>query len=446
MKRLAHRFLTSAPVACASLAVLVCLLAAMLPKPPKTPKFPKGMVQRIPGWSTGFEPDQGVGRVDLSANGRWAAIESNSTNLLLGPAVQHDIYLYDSRKDVTIPVALTVDGGAPALGARRPAISSSGKHVVYDSADSEIVEPDPGFSSEVFLFDVKKGSTERISVDSNGDAVSGHSTKADVNKNGKLVVFQSTSSKLVPGDTNNKFDIFLRNRKKGLTTRLSLASDGSQADEDCKDPSISANGRIVAFTTKAALVPEDTNGFEDVYAVDLKKGTIVRASVATDGTQGMPVMGSVLPPRSGPDISISANGRFLAFRTDAHNLESESNYTGADVLLRDLKKKTTVLVSIGPENEPIIFGGLLPAISPEGRFVAFRSQYNDPITQIFLRDMKKGTSVRMTLGPNGIDSDGSSSWPCLSGRAKYVAFPSEAKNLTVAVDTNNFTDCFLLRR
>ncbi len=422
------------------LAALACTLVGM------GPKFPKSEVQRIPGWSTGFEPDLGVGRVDLSANGRWAAIETNSTNLLSGQSVQHDIYFYDARKDITIPVALTAAGGAPALGAARPAISASGRHVVYDSADGEIVEPDPVFSSEVFLFDVKQGSTERISVTSDDEAVSGHSTKADVNRNGRLVVFQSSSSQLVPGDTNNKTDIFLRDRKKGTTVRLSLASDGSQADEDCEDPSISANGRIVAFTTAAALVPEDTNGYEDVYAVHLKQGTIVRASVATDGTQGMSVPGSVLPPRSGPDISISANGRYLAFRTDALNLESESGYTGADVLLRDLKQGTTVLVSKGPSDEPPIFGGLLPAISPDGRYVAFRSQFNSPTTQIFVRDVKKGITNRVNRGPEGADANGNSTSPCLSARGKWVAFASEATNLLTGDDTNNSTDCFLLRR
>jgi len=414
------------------------------------PKFPKQVLQRVPGWSTGTEPSHGAQHMALSAKGRWMVIESKSLNLLPeGGDFNNDIYLYDTAKDVTVQVSRTADGGDTTLGGTRAAISRSGRHVVYDSPDPEIVPPDTNVASDVFLVDVKKGLTERMSVTSEGLGVAGQSTLADVNRNGKLVVFQSSASQLVPGDTNNKKDIFLRDRKKGTTTRLSLASDGSQADEDCECPAISDSGRFVAFTTKAALVPEDTNGYEDVYVIDVKKQVIVRGSVATDGSQGDWTEGS-LAPRSGPDISISSNGRFLAFHTDALNLAEGT--VKPSIVLRDLKKQTTTLVSRHSDGTAGNSSSFHPAISPEGRFVSYQSYATNLVdgdteghVDIFVTDVKKGLTERVSVGPEGVAGNLNSAMSSLSARGKWVAFSSEASNL-IEDDTNGSTDVFLLRR
>lgn len=418
------------------------------------PKFPKAEVQRIPGWSTDHEPDFGGLRPKLSASGRWIAFESKSTNLLETEGdFSNDIYLYDARKDLTLQVSRVEGGGDPSLSCTRPAIAGSGRFVAYDSADTQIVTPDVANTSEVFLFDRKKKITERISVSSEGEAVSGHSSAAAVSKSGRHVAFESTSTQLVPGDSNNKRDIFLRDRKKRTTTRLSLASDGGQADQDCVAPAISGNGRFVAFTTRAALVPEDTNGFEDVYVVDAKKHTIVRASVASDGSQGEQIKGATLPPRSGPDISISANGRYLAFRSDAMNLVAEANTGGADIFLRDLKKGSTILVSKNSEGEAGNSASVLPAISPEGRVVAFQSYATNLVPgdangkqDVFVRDVKKGQTARVSLGPDAVEANDVSTLASVSARGKWVGFESEATNLLAGEDGNARKDVFLLRR
>lgn len=417
------------------------------------PKFPKAEVQRVPGWTTGLEPSHGALRPGLSASGRWLVFESKSTNLVPDGDFSNDLYLYDTRKDITVQASRTADGGDPTLSCTRPAISASGRHVVYDSTDSSLAPDDTNNASDVFLFDRKTGATERISVTSEGAGVTGHSNFARVSSSGRLVVFESTASQLVPGDTNNERDVFLRDRKTGTTTRLSLASDGGQADDECVSPSISDSGRFVAFTTKAALVPEDTNGYEDVYVVDVKKGQVVRGSVASDGSQGEFIDGALLAPRSGPDIALSANGRYLAFRSDAMELGDVSDGTGSDVLLRDLRKGTTVLVSRSSDGTAGNSTSLLPAISPDGKFVAFLSYATNlvdgdtnGVVDIFVRDVKKGTTQRVNVGPEGLQANLNSTTPSLSARGKFVAFASEATNLLATDDDNGVTDVFLLLR
>jgi Tol biopolymer transport system component len=432
--------------------LLVTLLGASLVAMGKP--IPKGALVRIPGWSDELVPSASSQRHSLSARGRWIAIESRATNLVEGEVGtgKSTIYLYDSKKDVSVRASRRGDGGPPALGAIVPVISAQGRYVAYVSASPDIVTPDTNNANDVFLFDRNKGKTERISVSSEEQGVTGQSSWPGVSKNGRWIVFESSATQLVPGDTNLEKDIFLRDRKKGTTTRVSLAADGSQADEDCETPVISDNGRWVAFTTRAALVPEDTNGYDDVYVVDLKKDTIQRASVHTDGTQGLFVKGASLPAHSGAGLSISANGRWVAFRSDAKNLTDDEDHNSADVFVRDLKKGTTIQASLNSEGVPGNSGSTSPSISPDGRFLVFESYATNLVgddqagkVDVFLRDLKKGVTERMSVGPEG-ESNLTSSLPDVSTKGKWVGFRSEATNLLAGEDGNASTDVFLVRR
>src|SRR5262249_18468776 len=133
--------------------------------------------------------------------------------------------------------------------------------------------------------------------------------------NGGCVAFSSTASNLVPGDTNQTSDVFVSDRLTGTIERVSVASDGTGANEWSGDFGlcVSADGRYVAFASLASnLVPGDTNGYWDVFVRDRQTGTTERVSVASDGT------GADSDSYGG--LAISADGRFVAFSSRATNL------------------------------------------------------------------------------------------------------------------------------
>ena len=182
------------------------------------------------------------------------------------------------------------------------------------------------------------GTTTRVSVRSNGTQGNDFSAEASISATGRFVAFDSPASNLVSEDTNNTIDVFVHDRKTGQTTRVSVASDGTQGNEFSDAPSISASGRYVAFFSLASnLVSGDTNGTGDVFVHDRKTGQTTLVSVASDGTQANG--GSV-------HASISANGRYVAFQSEASNLVSGDTNNTIDVFVHDRVTGQTTLVSV----------------------------------------------------------------------------------------------------
>jgi Tol biopolymer transport system component len=183
--------------------------------------------------------------------------------------------------------------------------------------------------------------------------------------NGRFVAFFSASPNLVEGDRNGTDDIFVRDRKRGETTRVSVSSTGEEAnDTSLFYPSISANGRFVAFTSWASnLVAGDENGHhEDVFVRDRRRGETTR--VRENNRSGSLYSG--IP-------SISGNGRFVAFESPASDLVKGDRNHHVDVFLRDRKRGETTLLSVSSEGEQGNSESSFPAISAYGHFVAFSS-------------------------------------------------------------------------
>src|SRR5581483_8861709 len=145
----------------------------------------------------------------------------------------------------------------------------------------------------------------RVNVSSSGTQANNDSHyRPSLSADGRYVTFQSTASNLVAGDTNSADDIFLRDTQTGTTTRISVNSGGTQGNNDSLFPSISADGRYVAFDSLATnLVAGDTNGSSDVFVRDTQTRTTTRISVSSGGTEG-----KVDSYR----LSISADGRYWA--------------------------------------------------------------------------------------------------------------------------------------
>jgi Tol biopolymer transport system component len=288
------------------------------------------------------------------------------------------------------------------------------------------------------------GSTERVSVGPGGRQANSSNMEPTLSADGRMVAFTSIATNLVPRDTNQTFDVFVHDRRTGVTTRASVGPGGAQANGINREAALSADGRFVAFVSEATnLVPGDTNGQADVFVRDLGAGTTRRVSVGPGGRQGN---GSSEQP------ALSADGRFVSFASGATNLVSGDTNREIDVFVRDLQARTNRRVSVGPRGTQAEGGvSYFPTISADGRVVAFISHATNLVPgdtngleDVFVRFLATGTTVRAnvdlggTQGEEATDTDS----PGISRDGRFVVFSSPDADL-VPSDTNGLTDVFL---
>jgi Tol biopolymer transport system component len=323
-----------------------------------------------------------------------------------------------------------------------PAIDGDGSVVAFDSAATTLVADDTNGDADVFVRDRSTNTLERVSVRSNGAQANGDSTRPALDATGNLVAFDSSASNLVSGDTNQELDVFVHDRTTHRTGRVSVSSEGIQANGSSNSPSIA--GRFVTFISSASnLVPNDTNGVEDVFVRDLVAGTTERVSVSSSGEQGN---------SSSTAASISAGGRFVAFSSFASNLVAGDTNGAFDSFVHDRQTGLTERVSVNGGGVQGDAMSVDPSVSRNGRFVTFYSDATNlvtgdtnGVTDIFVRDRQAGTTERVSVSSDEQQSDGSSPEPGVRGfvatgpditpNGRYVAFFSSATNL-VPGDTN----------
>jgi Tol biopolymer transport system component len=283
---------------------------------------------------------------------------------------------------------------------------------------------------------------ELVSRSSAGVQGNSWSGGAALSAGGRFVAFHSISDNLVAGDTNNHYDIFVHDRLADVTERVSVDSSGLQADASSVYPSMSADGRLVAFASYATdLVPGDGNGTWDVFVHDRVTGETRLVSRSSAGVQGN---------GKSEDAAISADGRFVAFRSFASNLAPDPNGSLVmDVFVHDLPSGETTLASLGHQGEAANQNCDAPAMSADGRFVVFHSGSTNLVagdtnglTDIFLRDRLAGTTVRVNLDSAGMQADHYSFHPALSGDGRFVAFQSAAA-LVSGDDDGGFFDVYV---
>jgi Tol biopolymer transport system component len=321
-----------------------------------------------------------------------------------------------------------------------PSISADGRWVAFHSVGTNLVPGDTNGALDVFLRDRLTGQTTILSVSMNGSPGRGSSYLPSISADGSRVAFVSDSRILVPGDTNDAKDIFVRDVPSSTTLRASVDSAGNQGNGNCFRPSLSADGRWVAFASDATnLVPADTNGATDVFVHDLQTGITVRASVDSSGEQAN---GASRNP------SISADGRFVAFESVATNLVSGDTNHVSDVFVHDLQTGSTDRVSLDSAGAQALFASTNPCLSAGGRTVAFVTASplvasdTNGLQDVYVRDLQTGALTRASTDSSGTRSNGDSSEPALSSDGRFVAFTSNATNL-VANDTNGVSDVFL---
>jgi Tol biopolymer transport system component len=305
---------------------------------------------------------------------------------------------------------------------RSPSISLAGRFVAFRSEATNLIPRDTNGEDDVFVRDRKTGTTRRVSVSSGGEQARRWSHSPSISADGRFVAFESEAPNLVRGDTNREIDVFVHDRMTRRTTRVSVSSRGEQANSTSLNaaPAISASGRFVAFRSLATnLVPNDLNREFDVFLHDRRTGRTERVSVNSAGEEAN---GKSYGP------AISARGRFVAFTSWATNLAGHMNQL--DVFIHD--RATGKTSRVGPGYS---IGD--PSISADGRFVAFDGGW-----VIFVWDRVTRETERVDISSNGTPANRKSLSPAISANGRFVAFESRATNL-VPRDVNGLADIFV---
>jgi Tol biopolymer transport system component len=395
----------------------------------------------------GAQFPNGGNTASVSVDGRFVAFLSRQSNGILG------VFVRDRQTASTTLVSFGITQFGtplpfPANGdSSSPVISADGRFVAFVSTANNLIRNDTNGKSDVFVRDLFTSTTTRVSLTSANGQADGNSFEPSISADGRFVAFSSDATNLILGDRNGQRDVFVRDRVGLTTERVSVGTivKGGipitiEADSLSAHPSISANGGSVAFESLARnLVPGDTNNAEDVFVRDRQAGSTERISVGGGGTQG---------DRASSFPSISADGQAVAFQSDAANLVTGDTNSVSDVFVRDRVAGTTDLVSVAAGGVQVTDESRAPAISGDGRWVAFQAGpvqlvplVADPI-DVFVRDRVGGTTTLVSVAANGGAANGDSVRPAVTFNGNAVAFDSAASNLVIG-DANVRGDVFI---
>ena len=379
----------------------------------------------------------------VSADGRYVAFGSKAENLVPGDQDgQSDVFVYDRTTHQTELITAT-PGVSPYVPVfYTPSISDDGRFVAFYGIANDLVPGEQNHMYDVYVLDRDDGSVARLSDAHDGSEANGNSAEPVLSPDGGFVAFQSNASNLVGDDTNGQVDIFLHDIAAGTTVRVSVSSSEDEANGWSYPGGISLNGQFVSFYSFATnLVPDDTNEMPDVFVRDVVNGTTERVSIG-DGLPGIEGNGSSY--RS----DISANGRYVVFESEADNLIASDTNWSADVFVRDRQTNTTFRVSLDENGNPATVYAGDPSISGDGLTVAFvtpavmAADDGDDQVDVYVRNWETGAVERASVAASGDGPDNTSYDPALSADASAVAFASYAGNL-VPGDENLAQDVFL---
>jgi Tol biopolymer transport system component len=430
------------------------------------------VTERVSVDSAGGEGNNASTAPSISSDGRYVAFESQADNLVAGDILGFDdIFVRDRQTPTTTRVSVDSNGAEGSGHSYSPSISGDGRYVAFESNANDLVTGDTNPLSDIFVHELPGGPTTLVSVDSfDAQDVPSSSFSPSISADGRYVAFDSNAI-LVADDTNGTVDIFVRDRDAdengtydepgpgGVSTvRVSVATGGGEVDDPSYSPSISSDGRHVAFESIATnLVAPVTNGKVHIFVRDLVAGTTTLVSVSSTDVQGN---------NDSSSPSISGDGRYVAFESLSTNLVAPVTNGNVHIFVRDLVAKTTTLVSV---NSTAVQGNddsSSASISSDGRYVAFESAASNLVAgdmplpigfiDIFVHDrdtdedgiydeLGEVSTIRVSVDSAGVEGNGNSNAPSISGDGSSVTFQSIADNL-VAGDTPfplGFIDIFV---
>ncbi|WP_287382488.1 Ig-like domain-containing protein, partial [Methanobacterium sp.] len=381
----------------------------------------------------------------ISADGRYVAFTSSSSHLVPGENNYYqDIFVRDLQTQITERVSVSNNGAEGNGDSSQPNISADGRYVVFTSYASNLVLGDNNSCQDIFIRDRLSGTTQIITKSFEGGGTIDQSFDPSINADGRYVVFTSYASNLVPNDVNERADIFLWDRATSSISRVSVTPSGGEANGDSSQPSISADGRYLVFSSSADnLVSSDTNGNQDIFLRDLASGITQRISLGPNGEESGGHSDSPF---------ISGDGRFVTFCSGPLIFDPDDE-GGNRIYVYD---------RISGALEKIKLPGALrnldeyePSLSADGRYVAFTCgrQWQsaawayDPVTGTFgwigpgnepdyykyrivmLYDRQLKTLTPVSLSISGKWPNDDSEEPSISADGRIVVFSSQADNL-----------------
>lgn len=377
----------------------------------------------------------------VSADGRYVAFFSWAGNLVSDDQSSiGDIFVREVTTGGVRLISKSTAGVQANAISTKPAISANGRYVAFQSTASNLVSGDTNGKTDIFVRDLEANVTTRVSVSTAGAQASGDSLNPAISADGRFVAFESDASDLVPGDTNAARDIFVRDTVRSTTSRVSVASNGAEANNSSGNSAISADGRIIAFQSGASNLSRlDTNNFSDIYV----RNTQVPATVLVS----RPDAGGAA---DGPSYSpaISADGNTVVFESLASNLDASDTNGFSDIYSVRLSPLSVARVSVSADGVQGNGDSTKPKVSADGTVVSFHSTASNLVpgdtnghADIFAR-RASGAVRRVSVASSGAEGNGVSETHDLSGDGRMIVFDSGSSNL-VSNDENGVFDVFL---
>lgn len=404
-----------------------------------------GLTDRIDLTANGLDPDDLSSRGDVSADGRIVVFQSSATNLVTGDNNNRsDIFAFDRISRTLRRVSVATGGSQANLGSNAPVVSANGRFVAFQSSANNLVGGDSNTAVDIFVHDRRTGETTRVSVASDGSAGNSQNTAPSISADGRYVAFESLADNLVSGDTNGMSDVFVHDRQGGQTTRVSRTSSAVEGNAASLRGRISANGRYVVFESEATnLTAGDSNSSVDVFLHDRQIGSTTLVSVAMDGGAAS---------SHSQAASVSNSGSRVAFQSLANNLVADDTNGNMDVFVRDIPSGVTTLVSRATGGTQSNEYSYFPDISADGQMIGFFSVASNLVeddtnsaSDAFVHDLRTQVTERVSQTATGNEANGGSQAATLSDNGRFVAFESTASNL-VGDDVNGIQDIFIYDR
>ncbi len=335
-------------------------------------------------------------------------------------------------------------------GSQQSVMTPNGHFVAFTSSADDLVANDTNARiSDVFVRDTSANVTSLVSVNQTGTGSgNGRSTAPVISPDGRFVLFESGATDLAPNDNNSFSDVYLRDMQAGTTALVSLNSAGTASASGNSSPvAISADGRYAVFISAATDVTNtpDTSVSRDIFIRDMQAGITKMVSINVSGSSPQSRDSYGLPN------SVTDDGRFVLFSSDATDLTNIPNSGGKNAFVRDTVNDTTIPVSVNRTGTQMVNIIFTPSFSSDGRYVCFSSLGNDIVetdnnnrADVFVRDIQSNTASLVSINSAGTaPGNALSDQAVITPNGRFVAFASWANDLSAAQDTNGLPDIYL---
>ncbi len=404
----------------------------------------------------------------MSGDGRVVAFSAAASALSVSSPNRFDLMTRDLTEGGTRIAAQRADG--VPIAAAMPSLSFDGTHLAFQASlaqaspttlvqgvQAQFYTGPSTVLTGIFVRHAGSGAVVPVSTSAGGDWQDGPSASPDLSADGRYVVFSSSASNLAPGEVPPGYDsIYWKDVQTGAIARVSQGAASVAGDNNSTNPSISGDGRVVAFQSFATnLVAGDTNETFDIFVWRRDTDSVTRVSTDSAGVApGVTAFGARVPNASTrPDIS--ADGRYVAFVSGAATLVVGDTNNAFDVFRKDLQTGETRRVSVAADGtqgngDSQTNDENSVAISGDGRFVAFSSAASNlvagdtnGVADTFLKDMLTGQIVRLSQSSAGVSGNGPAAGVAISDDGRVITFTTRAGNL-LAGDTNNANDVYAI--